>query len=137
MEKQPEYRTRARRKIMDYLTSQSDTTVRISDIMEHLNSIGEDVSFTTVYRYLTKLDREKKVIKFSGEGKTAVYQIVKSEHSCEEHIHIQCIRCGKLLHLDCDFMNDFRKHLLDRHDFRLRCEGSILYGICKDCAKKE
>lgn len=131
------YNTKSRKLILDYLESKIDTTVSVADIIEHLKMMGESINPTTVYRYLNKLTEEKKVLKFSeDEGNKAVYQMVRHTHSCHGHIHIQCTKCGKLLHLDCDFMDDFISHLKKEHNFSLKCESSLLYGICSECSEK-
>ena len=49
---------------------------------------------------------------------------------------IKCIKCGKIVHLDCDFMDELREHLYQDHGFRLQCSGDMLHGICKDCENK-
>lgn len=130
------YNTKSRRLILEYLESKKDTTVSVGDIIDYLAFSGESVNPTTVYRYLNKLTAEKKVLKFSeDDGSKAVYQIAGHKHDCDGHIHIQCTECGKLLHLDCDFMDDFKEHLLNEHNFSLKCEKSLIYGICKECRK--
>lgn len=135
MQKQT-YNTKARKYILDFLSIKSDTTVSVADIIEYLKKQAISVNPTTVYRYLNKLSKEQKVIKISAEnGQHAAYQLNSEQKSCSEHIHTQCIRCGKLIHLDCHFMNDLKSHLYDDHKFTLKCEGSILYGICEDCGK--
>lgn len=137
MVKKQGYKTKSRKMILEFLESKRYTTVSVNDIIDFLKTRDEEVNPTTVYRYLNKLTVEKKVLKFSeGAGKQAVYQIVEHPHNCDGHIHIQCTKCGKLLHLDCDFMEDFRKHLEQNHSFSLECEKSLLYGICNECNKK-
>lgn len=131
------YNTKSRRYINEYLYGKKESTVSATDIIEYLNSKGVAVNPATVYRYLNKLNLERKVIKFTDkETQTSVYQVISNNNSCDEHIHIKCKRCGKLSHLDCGFMEDFSNHLSDHHGFSLQCEGSILYGICKDCKDK-
>ena len=44
---------------------------------------------------------------------------------------------GKVVHLDCDFMDELKEHLYRDHGFRLQCSGDMLHGICQDCEKKE
>ena len=39
--------------------------------------------------------------------------------------------------MDCHFMDEVRQHLLAEHGFTLQCEGSILYGLCRQCAEKQ
>jgi len=130
------YNTKSRRLILEFLESKSETTVSASDIAAYLKLSGENVNQTTVYRYLNKLTSEKKILKFSEDnGAKAVYRIVKHNDSCHGHIHLQCTKCGKLVHLDCDFMNELKAHIKEEHNFSLKCEKSLLYGICKECSE--
>jgi len=130
------YNTKARKMILEFLENNSETTVCVTEIMDYLTTKGLTVNLTTVYRYLNKLTAEQKVIKLSGEdGQKAVYQLIHHQKTCDEHIHTQCIKCGKLIHLECDFMNELKTHLREGHGFELKCKGSILYGLCKDCAE--
>ena len=59
------------------------------------------------------------------------------EKKCTEHLHLKCIRCGKVVHLDCDFMDEFKEHLYKDHGFRLHCSGDMLHGIFQDCENKK
>ncbi len=130
------YNTRARKYILEFLNQRETTTVSVNDILEYLTENGITVNFTTVYRYLNKLTDDEKVIKFVGkDGSQAVYKIAESEKTCHNHLHVQCTKCGRLIHLDCDFMEELREHLSKDHGFCLECSGSVLYGICNACKK--
>lgn len=131
------YNTKSRKYILEFLKNNRDTTVSVSDILEYLSGKGISVNFTTVYRYLSKLTLERKVIKITDEsGQRAVYQFTGHKTDCDEHIHIQCTECGKLEHIECDFMEHIKNHLYEGHGFTIKCDGSILYGICADCKIK-
>lgn len=137
MTEKQNYNTKARRFILEYLESCGDTTVSAADILQYLKGLSVSVNLTTVYRYLNKLTREKRLVKIVDEkGNKAVYQLVGHKKSCDEHIHIQCSNCGKLVHLDCGFMDDFKNHILKEHGFKLKCSGSVLYGLCAECRNK-
>lgn len=128
------YNTKARRYIIEYLSDNRDKTVSAADILEFLKDKGENINLTTVYRYLNRLSDENKVIKFSEtDSNKTVYQLAEKDNDCAGHLHIQCKKCGKLTHLDCDFIGGFEKHIMEHHGFSLEYSGSILYGICKDC----
>lgn len=130
------YNTKSRKYILDFLQKNNTTTVSVADIMDYLTLNGISVNLSTVYRYLNKLTLEQKAVKFTDEsGQKALYQLANESKTCEEHIHTQCIKCGNLIHLDCHFMDELRNHLYDNHGFTLTCKGSILYGICEECAK--
>ena len=98
---------------------------------------GISVDPATVYRCLNRLSAEHRVLKITEEKtKKSVYRFIGGERNCDEHIHIKCTRCGRVMHLECSFMQDIKEHLLKSHGFALRCDGSVLYGLCGDCREK-
>lgn len=128
------YATASRKKILKFLENNGDRTVTAADIDTYLKKNGSEVNITTVYRYLDKLEKDGTVIKYVAEkGSQAVYQYVETGHRCEEHLHLKCIKCGGILHLECDFMNEISEHILKDHGFLLQCKNSILNGICPKC----
>ena len=128
------YNTKARKFILEYLVNSTDTTVCATDVLEFLNKNGVSANLTTVYRYLNKLLTEHRLIKIT-DSKTgrSVFQLVKHKKSCDNHLHIKCTKCGKLIHLDCEFIDRIKEHILNDHGFTLECTDSILYGICDEC----
>lgn len=132
------YTTKTRQIILEYLKSQKAVTVSVADIEKYLKTEGINVNTTTVYRYLDKLCAEHIVIKYPDlNSDKAVFQFAGEEKKCTEHLHLKCIRCGKVVHLDCDFMDEFKEHLYKDHGFRLHCSGDMLHGICQDCENKK
>jgi len=131
------YNTKARQLILDYLITNRQHAVSAVNILEHLESEGVSPNPTTVYRYLDKLTGEQRVMKYvAGKGEHAVFQYVDEGRHCREHIHLKCVRCGCIYHLDCHFMSEMQQHLSEEHGFELQCEGSVLYGLCSQCAAK-
>ena len=110
----------------------------ISQKQDRLFQIGIKANTTTVYRYLDKLCSEHVIIKYPDlNSDKAVYQFSGENQQCTDHLHLKCIRCGKVIHLDCHFMEEFKEHLFLDHGFRLQCSGDMLHGLCKDCAEQE
>lgn len=135
MPKNKSYNTKARKVILDYLENASKT-VSALEIIEFLNANDISINQTTVYRYLNRLLEEGKVIKvIDNSSQKALYQLSRDK-TCEGHIHIQCVSCGRLEHLDCDFMEELHEHIEKSHNFDLLCEGSILLGKCSECNQK-
>lgn len=128
------YATASRKRILDFLKKNSDRTVTVADIDGYLKECDSEVNITTIYRYLDKLAGEGTVIKYVAEkGGKAVYQYVEQGHRCDEHLHIKCVKCGCIVHLECDFMDEIAEHILRDHGFALQCKNSILYGTCEKC----
>ena len=130
------YATASRRKILEYLKNSNDHTVTAADVDEYLKKHDSEVNITTIYRYLDKLAGEQRIMKYvADKGERAVFQYVDEGRHCREHLHLKCVQCGRIYHLDCHFMDEVRAHLMAEHGFTLQCEGSVLYGLCRHCAQ--
>lgn len=130
------YNTERKQMILEYLKSCDDKTVTVDEIFQYLISNDKAVNITTIYRYLDRLVAENKVMVFaSDDRKKSSYKYIGEDFECNEHLHLQCTDCGKVIHFNCEFMNEIVKHISKQHDFDLKCSNSILYGKCKDCQK--
>lgn len=131
------YTTASRTKILEYLKQNCDRTVNVNDISNYLRENQSEVNITTIYRYVDKLAKEGTVMKYVAEkGNQAVYQYVETGHHCEEHLHLKCVNCGCIIHLECAFMKEIAEHIKKDHGFELQCKNSIIYGLCKECRAK-
>ena len=131
------YHTKTRQLILTYLQDNRRHAVSAANILAYLADNDLPTSPTTVYRYLDKLVAENRIMKYvADKGEKAVYQYVDEGAHCQQHLHLKCIECGQIYHLDCSFMDDVRSHLMKSHGFELECVGSILYGLCANCRAK-
>lgn len=132
------YNTKQKRLIMSFLKDNKSISVTVKDIYDYLLENNEKVNITTIYRYLDKLTEQDIVMKFaSDDGKNNCYQYIEGIPDCNEHLHLRCIECGKVIHLDCEYMDGIVKHISECHGFDLKCDNSVLYGRCKECQKKK
>ncbi len=128
------YRTTARTKITDFLKDNSGRSVTASDIQTGLKAQNLDINISTVYRYLHRLSSDGLINSYSSDkGDTTLYQYAGADATCNEHLHLQCTNCQRVIHLDCDFMHEINEHIMDHHGFSIECRGSILYGLCNRC----
>lgn len=129
------YATASRKKILEYLKENHNRTLTVSDIDMYLKECGHEVNITTIYRYLDKLEKEGTVMKYVAEkGSQATYQYVEAGHDCDGHLHLQCVKCGQVIHLECHFMHEILEHVEKEHGFVMQCKNSIIYGMCKNCS---
>lgn len=132
------YQTKIRTEILTYFQKNSSITVSVSELKAYLNTVGIEANNTTIYRYLDKLCSENVVLKYpDADGEKAVYQYAGEAHRCTEHLHLKCVKCGRVIHLDCSFMDEFKEHLLKEHRFHIQCAGDLLHGLCGDCWDKK
>lgn len=132
------YKTKSKQAIIDYLKENVEKTVTVEDIKIYLNKEGNAVNITTIYRFLDKLEKENRLLKYvTDDGKKASYRYVEADSECHEHLHLQCSCCGKIVHLNCEYMDGIIEHISKNHNFDLTCDNSVLYGKCKECQEKE
>ena len=130
------YATTNRKKILDFLKENHNRTLTVADIDAYLKACDSEVNISTIYRYLDKLVKEGIVMKYVAEkGSQATYQYLESGHNCEEHLHLQCVKCGNVVHLECHFMHEILEHVEKKHGFVMQCKNSIVYGTCQECVE--
>lgn len=137
MKRSGNYQTKARQSILEFFEKNDDKIITASDIYIYMEDSGNRINKTTIYRYLEQLKADGQLITYISEkGGKSGYHFVNSGKSCHEHLHLKCLQCGKVQHLDCDFMEELRNHISENHSFRLQCDNSILYGVCDSCSVK-
>jgi Fur family ferric uptake transcriptional regulator len=127
------YRTRQKDIILSFIKAGGDRHMTAGEIAAGLSG---QVGVTTVYRTLEKLENSGEVRKFiAEEGKSACYQYVPESGQCNMHFHLKCLDCGRLIHLDCEFMNELDEHIRCDHGFTVDSSRTVLYGHC-GCREK-
>lgn len=130
------YNTKSKKEIMEYLVSHSEQRVSATDIITYLRDKGSRINQTTIYRNLDKMTESGEILKYkTADSESTLYQCIKNHNNCRNHLHLQCDKCGKIIHLECGFMDKISGHLLADHGFRLKCNGSMLLGTCKACSE--
>lgn len=131
------YTTKGRTKITELLKNHPDQVLTANDILAMLEQETIDINLSTVYRYLNKLSEEGIVMKhIAPKGEKAAFQYIGEVNHCHNHLHLQCRNCGRVIHLDCEFMQQIYGHILNEHNFKLECGNSVLLGLCDQCREE-
>lgn len=126
-----EYRTEQKRILMRILKENCEKAYTVEELIEKM---GEDApGKSTVYRLITHLVEEGTVKRFvRGNSRKFAYQIVMGEH-CDCHLHLKCMECGRLIHLDERVSDELLDKVRDTSDFSVSEEATVLFGKCKAC----
>ena len=82
---------------------------------------------------MTRLVEEKRVKRQLADGsRKAIYRITLDEH-CHNHLHLQCTKCGRVLHLDEEVSDRLLDTVKMLKDFSVSEEDTVLMGKCADC----
>ena len=133
------YNTRQKEILIKYLRAFGGEHVSAADVCEYFKRQGESIGQSNVYRHLERLVDEGIVNKYSFDASSpACFEYVGAEAHTHAGtcFHCRCEKCGKLIHLHCDELEEIGAHLLSEHGFKLNSMRTVLYGICEDCAEK-
>jgi Fur family ferric uptake transcriptional regulator len=129
------YNTEQKKLLLEFLQKNSDKSYTIDGIVEGIRSYAgkEALGRSTVYRLMTRLVDEKRVQRFAAEsGRSFLYRIIAEDH-CRNHLHLQCLGCGKILHLDRATSDALLEQVLAVKDFSISEEDTLLFGNCAEC----
>lgn len=131
-----DYKTRQKEAILSFFKENSNRHLTAADIINQINSTGENIGTATVYRYLDRLVEKGTIRKYFVDEKLgACYQYNEDNRECGHHFHLKCIECGKLIHLDCSHLQSISDHIFSEHDFVIDNSRTVFYGRCKNCEK--
>lgn len=126
------YNTEKRNELLGFFESNSDIAFSLEEICKRLAPDGKGKS--TLYRQAAKLVEEGYVRRMPASSRKFVYQYM-DKRTCTDHLHLKCLACGKLLHLDPKTTSALEERLLSSSGFAID-GGCILYGKCNLCNSK-
>ncbi len=130
-----EYNTEQKRAVLDFFCENRDRHFTVSEVSSAVEHMGAGKS--TVYRQISKLFNEGTLRRFEvSDSRQFVYQFAGSHGDCDSHFHLKCVKCGRLIHMECSELKAVSKHIEKEHSFVLGFGRSVLYGECSSCAER-
>ena len=124
-----EYKTAQKNIVLNFLIENKGKCFLAKDIAKKLK---DKVSTATLYRCLNELSKKGVIKKFSSaDNEGSLFQFCGHE-KCN-HYHLKCVKCGKVIHVDCDFMEKAKRHFLKDHAFLMSDKDTIIYCECEKC----
>jgi len=130
-----EYNTEQKRILLEFLRSHNQEAYSMEELICMLRQCYGDNApgKSTVYRLMTRLVEEGTVKRFvKGHSRGFVYQTIDNDH-CHYHLHLKCMECGKLLHLDEETSDELLDKVARVKNFSVSEEETVLFGRCADC----
>ena len=130
-----EYKTPGKQQLVDFLYENRDRDFTVEQIVDGLSGKDGAPGKSTVYRLVSKLLESGEIRRFEHPSSSSfVYQYSEHTPDCEHHFHLKCVKCGRLIHMDCEKMTAVKAHILKEHDFIIGGE-LVINGICVACSK--
>lgn len=134
-----EYKTHQREAVISFLSDNPEKQFSVEELAGKLQEdYGEkSPGKSTVYRLINKLVEDGSVKRYEkGNSRQFVYQITAGE-DCHHHLHMKCLGCGKLLHMEHEQSDELIRMIYGGSDFAVDSEQTTLYGCCKKCSLTE
>ena len=124
------YSTKQKERLLEVIRNYN-SDFAINDIYNVLN---KEIGLTTIYRYLDELIKEERVKKFTKNKKVIYHYIEECHH--DNHFYLKCNKCGEMIHIDCDCINEFIDIVKNNHNFYINTKNIIIDGTCNKCYKE-
>ena len=126
--------TRQRRVVLQVMESAS-RHMDAEEILGHAQAIDKDITRVTVYRTLDLLKGfglidELDLLHLRG------HRHYYESHGPRDHIHVACIRCGKVREIESELYEDLKKQISRDCDIEISIARTEIGGVCGDCRAK-
>ena len=140
MNSRPKYKTKQKEILTEYFESLPGVHITANDVCEYFKKNGTPIGQSTVYRQLENLVDEGIINKYIIDANSpACFEFTGEGLRAEKEpcFHCKCEKCGKLIHLHCDELNELLAHLKAEHNFKLDPLRTVFYGICEGCSEAD
>jgi Fur family ferric uptake transcriptional regulator len=129
-----EYKSKYKAWMQAFFRDNPDRRYSAQEVFGRMSESGMKINLATVYRNLERLcDDEFLQGQKLPEEEEMYYRFLQPGMGCTEHLHLYCAKCGKVIHLNCEFMDEISHHLMKEHGFSIDCGESMLVGLCREC----
>ena len=135
MNSRSKYKTKQREILINYLKSASGKHITAGDVCDYFKKSGSEIGQSTVYRQLESLVDEGVINKYNVDATSpACFEYMGADsHGGETCFHCKCEKCGKLIHLHCEELEEIGAHLMSDHSFKVDPIRTVIYGLCEAC----
>jgi Fur family ferric uptake transcriptional regulator len=130
--------TRQRLVVLEVLAENAEKHLTAEEIYDRVKVENPDIGLATVYRtvqLLLELELIDRINLDDGFVRYEIGDMEKSEH--HRHHHLICLRCGSVTAFQDDMLEALETGVKSALGFQVTDHEVKLYGICRDCLKKE
>jgi len=127
--------TRQRRVVLQVIES-APSHMDAGEILDRAQKIDPDITRVTVYRTIDLLKRHGLIDELDLlhlRGHRHFYE----SHSPRDHIHVACIRCGKVREFESELYEELKRQIARDCGIVITVARTEVGGLCADCRGKQ
>ncbi len=125
--------TRQRRVVLQVMEG-APQHLDAGEILDHAQKIDPEITRVTVYRTLELLKHHGLIDELDLlhlRGHRHFYE----SHGPRDHIHVACIRCGKVREFESELYEDLKRQISRDCDLEISVTRTEVGGLCGDCRR--
>ena len=131
---QRRYHSKGVQVIEDYIQRHPEQAFDVGTLLRDMREQDKTVDRATIYRTLDRMTRDRRLIAFRQDDTDRLfYQSAAEGESCHRHLHARCRACGRVIHLEDLFAEDFLRQVQEAYGFEVAIDNSGLSGYCRNC----
>lgn len=131
---QRRYHSKGVQVIEDYIQRHPEQAFDVGTLLRDMREQDKTVDRATIYRTLDRMTRDRRLIAFRQDDTDRLfYQSAAEGESCHRHLHARCRACGRVIHLEDLFAEDFLRQVQEAYGFEVTIDNSGLSGYCRNC----
>ena len=131
---QRRYHSKGVQVIEDYMQRHPEQAFDVGTLLRDMREQDKMVDRATIYRTLDRMTRDRRLIAFRPDDTDRLfYQSAAEGESCHRHLHARCRACGRVIHLEDLFAEDFLRQVQEAYGFEVTLDNSGLSGYCRNC----
>lgn len=131
---QKRYHSKGVQIIEDYIRRHPEQAFDAGTLIRDMHEQGKAADRATIYRTLDRMTRDRRLLAFHPDHTDRLfYQSAMEGESCHKHLHARCRGCGRIIHLENPFAENFLRRVLEAYGFDVMTDSSSLSGYCRDC----
>jgi len=111
----------------------SSRHISVEELYQEVKQVNPGIGYATVYRTMKLLTECGVATERHFRDGEARYESTEGRH----HDHLICERCGRIVEFEEDRIESLQAEVAARLGFRFTGHKMELYGVCRDCQKKE
>ncbi len=129
--------TDQRRYVYDSLIENQHKHMSAEEILREIEKGNSRLGLATIYRTLQLFIHTGIAIKHDFDDGKSRYELLFEGEDEHNHHHLICQKCGDIIEVNLDLMDDLEKYIEKNYGFRITNHIVKFYGYCKNCKEYE